>query len=166
MPRRYQRKTAKASWTSEALQAALLAIESGRAVPEVSRSFGIARATLQGRHRTGNVSKPQLGRRPLFSAEQEIELLNKVITLLKLFYGIWPSQIKQSAYTFTRLNNIKNPFKDENETAGRDWLKGFLRLNPQIRLRKPKSTSVNRVTAFNKAEMEILRKSWQFNGQI
>lgn len=50
---------------------------------------------------------------------------------------------------------MENRFKEEKGSAGRDWLEGFLRRNPQIRLRKPESTSVNRVTAFNKEEIGI-----------
>ncbi|KAG5889980.1 hypothetical protein JTB14_020268 [Gonioctena quinquepunctata] len=70
MPRNYKRKTDRASWTSATLQEALVAIENGRAVREVSRSFAIPGATLQDRRRNGKVAKGQLGRCPVFSQEQ------------------------------------------------------------------------------------------------
>lgn len=155
MPRTYTRKTTRASWTSETLQAALAAIENGRAVREVSRSFAIPRATLQDRRRDGRVSKLPLGRRPVFTQEQERVLSKQIIHLAKLFFGITPAQVQQSASTFAKSNNLENRFKEEKGLAGRDWLEGFLRRNPEIRLRKPESTSINRVTAFNKDEIGI-----------
>lgn len=155
MPRTYKRKTTRGSWTSETLQEALAAIENGRHLREVSRSFAIPRATLQDRRRNGRVAKVQLGRRPVFTQKQERELAEQIINLSKLFFGITPAQIQQSAYTFAQSNNLNNPFKEEKGSAGRDWLEGFLRRNPHISLRKPESTSVNRVTAFNKEEIGL-----------
>ncbi|KAG5864991.1 hypothetical protein JTB14_029921 [Gonioctena quinquepunctata] len=84
MPRNYKRKTDRASWTSATLQEALAAIENGRAVGEVSRSSAIPRATLQDRRRNGKVAKGQLGRRPVFSREQELS--EQIINYSKLFF--------------------------------------------------------------------------------
>ncbi|KAG5870158.1 hypothetical protein JTB14_032450 [Gonioctena quinquepunctata] len=89
-------KLIRASWTSATLQEALAAIENGRAVREVSRSFVIPRATLQDRRRNGKVAKGQLGRRPVFSREQESELSEQIINLSKLFFGITAAEINQA----------------------------------------------------------------------
>lgn len=167
MPRTYRRKSHRACWSSEALQAALKAIENGRYIREVSRTFAIPRATLQDHRKNKRVSKPQLGRRPVFTQQQERELSEQIINLSKFIFGITAAQIQHSAYTFSELNHLENRFNEENKSAGRDWLEGFLRRNPQVRLRKPESTSVNRVTAFNKEEMGLFFwKPKHSNGKI
>lgn len=72
-----------------------------------------------------------------------------------MFFGITPKQIKQCAYAYATKNNIKNTISISTEEAGWDWLKGFLKRNPGISLRKPEPTSVNRVTAINKTEISL-----------
>jgi transposase-like protein len=71
MSRLYTRKTEKAKWTAEQLQAAILAINSGRKIRDVGRSFGIAESTLRGRLKNQDYGKSKLGRIPIFSYEVE-----------------------------------------------------------------------------------------------
>ncbi|KAF2881234.1 hypothetical protein ILUMI_24939 [Ignelater luminosus] len=47
------------------------------------------------------------------------------------------------------------PFKEKKKSVGDDWLQGFLKRNPQVCLRKPEATSINRITAFNKKEVTL-----------
>ena len=110
IPRIYKRRTNKAAWTAETLQAALEAVNGGRALREVARAFSITRGTLQDRIKSGNRHKPQLGRRSVFSQAQENELAEQVLNLSKIFLGVTRSSIMRSAYIFASLNNIKNPF--------------------------------------------------------
>ncbi|XP_074096377.1 uncharacterized protein LOC141525711 [Cotesia typhae] len=39
--------------------------------------------------------------------------------------------------------------------AGKDWYYGFIKRHPEISLRKPEATSLNRITAFNPDELSI-----------
>lgn len=153
MPRKYRRKTTRGSWTEQTLKAALNDIENGRSLRQVSIAFGIPRSTLQDHRRAGNFSKLSLGRKPVFSKDEENELLLQVIKLGQLFYGITPLEIKKCAYAYAHKNNLKHPFT--NEAAGRDWLEGFIKRNPRISLRKPEAISVNRIQAFNKQEVTL-----------
>lgn len=50
---------------------------------------------------------------------------------------------------------IKHPFVKANKVAGRDWLERFLKRNPEISVRKPQPTSINKLAAFNKDEVSI-----------
>lgn len=70
---KYSRTTEKAKWNSEQLESAMNAIENGRKVREVARSFGIPRSTLRKRRSTGDFSNPSLGRKPLVSKNQETD---------------------------------------------------------------------------------------------
>ena len=39
--------------------------------------------------------------------------------------------------------------------AEKDWFYGFKKRHPNISLRKPESTSINRITAFNETEVKM-----------
>lgn len=155
MPRKYIRKTNRGTWSAENLKAALKAIENGRSQREVAKAFNIPRATLQDHIKCGSPSKIPLGRKPIFTTAEEKELTDQVIKLGKLFYGITPLEIQRCAYTYAVKNKLKHPFSPTHEKAGRDWLEGFLRRNSTISLRKPESTSANRIEAFNKEEVTL-----------
>lgn len=155
MVRRHVRTTEKAKWTSEQLKAAITAIQNGRAIREVAKSFGIPRSTIQKRMKTNNTGAPSMGRHSVFDGEQEKTLADHAIYLSKLFYGISRNEIKNCAYHFAERNNMKCPFNSIKKSAGDDWLQGFLKRNPQVSLRKPEATSINRLTAFNKTEVNL-----------
>lgn len=102
-------------------------------------------------------SNPSLGRRPVFTAEVENEMAEQIKFLAKIFHGCTAIQIRKIVYQYAEIHNIKHNFNDETQMAGRDWLEGFLRRN-KISVRKPEATSVNRITAFNKTEVEVFFK--------
>lgn len=66
MPRNYVRKTERSNWTEDQLKAAITAVQSGRAIREVWRSFNIAESTLRGKLKD-NEKKTKLGRNPVFT---------------------------------------------------------------------------------------------------
>ena len=44
---------------------------------------------------------------------------------------------------------------EESKEAGKDWLYGFLKRNPEISVRCREATSVNRILAFNSQEIKL-----------
>ncbi|XP_046681325.1 MFS-type transporter clz9-like [Homalodisca vitripennis] len=64
-----------------------------------------------------------------------------------------PIELRRLAYDFATKLNLKNNFDTEKKLAGKDWLYGFLRRNPEIRLREPDNTSINRIPSFNEEEV-------------
>ena len=74
MPRNYKRRTERASWSADMKDPAITAIRSGRTTREVSKTFNIARSTLQKRLKNNNTSDSSLGRLLVFSKDQEEEL--------------------------------------------------------------------------------------------
>lgn len=155
MPRTYHRQTEKGTWKCDQLKAAITAVRNGRSVREVSRAFNIPRSTLQKRLKQDSDAGPSLGRKPVFSIEEENFLAQHVIHLSKLFYGISRQEIKKCAYEYAVKNHLPCPFNKDSKCAGDDWLWGFMKRNPSIALRKPEATSINRITAFNKEEVAI-----------
>jgi hypothetical protein len=154
MPRTYIRKTEKSKWTEEDLKTVIAAIQSGRKIREVRRSYNIPEATLRDKLKTNVNTKMKLGRKPVFSSEQEAVIKSHVIKLANMFFGITPIELRRLAYHFAEANNIKHRFDKELNMAGHDWLELFLKRHPEISLRKPEGTSQNRISAFNKTEVD------------
>lgn len=50
---------------------------------------------------------------------------------------------------------ISHPFNKVAEKAGWDWLYSFLERHPQLSLREPEATSLNRIKGFNKTEVKL-----------
>lgn len=161
MPRKYTRKTTKASWTKEQLEAALNAIANGLPERQAATKFNIPRSTLQDRRKNKNISTPSLGRNPIFSPQAENELAGQVKKLANLYFGLTMKEVKRCAFIYAKSNNIQTPFNQEKEEAGKDWVAGFMSRH-SIVLRKPEGTSINRITAFNREEVSILWKNLRF----
>ncbi|KAB0795413.1 hypothetical protein PPYR_12252 [Photinus pyralis] len=155
---KYQRKTERRNFSQASLDSALDAIEKGRKIRAVARDFGIHEATLR-RHlgikrKIKDRKSETLGRAPIFSKEQEREIAEQVKSLARLFFGITPTELRQVAYKYAEINHIKHRFNKETAMAGPDWFRSFLKRNSVISLRKPEGTSVSRVSAFNKLEVD------------
>lgn len=153
MPRNRTRTTDKASWTEDQLTAALAAIRDGEKIRAIGRRFGIHEATLRKRLKLGLVGGPSMGRKAVFTKAQETEIASHLLLLAKLFYGVTLTELRRIAFEFADKNNIKHNFNEATKLAGKDWAQGFMRRNPQLSLRKPEATSINRILSFNKNEI-------------
>nr|CAH7746887.1 unnamed protein product [Callosobruchus chinensis] len=172
MPRNYQRKTEKCSGNPEKLKKALNEIRNGRKIREVGRAFNIPESTLRKQMRAENPGEARLGRKAVFSPEIESQLKEYVLTLAKLFYGLTPKELRQLAFKYTEEHKIKHGFPSNKQAAGKDWLYGFLRRNPEIKLRQPEGTSINRIASFNSestkkffANLKVLMDRYHFPPQ-
>lgn len=90
--------------------------------------------------------------KPVFTQKQEAMLVEYLLKLDAMFYGLDRTDLSILAYEFAEKNRINHPFKGGR--AGEQWLQNFVRRNPQIRLRKPEATSIARAKAFNKTTVE------------
>jgi hypothetical protein len=96
-----------------------------------------------------------LGTKPLLTAALEKELADHVLLLAKIFFGMTQTELRRLAFEIAERSGIQNNFNKNERLAGVDWLNGFLKRNPGISLRKPETTGMNRITAFNKEEVYI-----------
>nr|CAH7764117.1 unnamed protein product [Callosobruchus chinensis] len=172
MPRNYQRKTEKCSWDPEKLKKALNEIRNGSKIREVGRAFNIPESTLRKQMRAENPGEARLGRKAVFSPEIESQLKEYVLTLAKLFYGLTPKELRRLAFKYAEEHKIKHGFPSNKQAAGKDWLYGFLRRNPEIKLMQPEGTSINRIASFNSestkkffANLKVLMDRYHFPPQ-
>lgn len=153
MPRNTQRTTEKAQWTSDALLTAIAAVKSGVSIRRAAKDHSIPFSTLQERIKSADVTGPRLGRKAVFSPEQEASIVKQLITLSNMYYGLTPLQLRKVAFEYAEKLNIPNTFDKTSKLAGKDWLAGFLNRNPSLSVRKPEATSLNRIKSFNKEEV-------------
>lgn len=97
--------------------------------------------------------KCQLGRKPIFTTELGKEIADHVLELARLYYGLTPIKLRKLIFEFAEAKNVNHTFNTDKKLAGKDWLRLFLKRNPQITLRQPEGTSLNRIAAFNKKEL-------------
>jgi hypothetical protein len=57
-------------------------------------------------------------------------------------------------YECNERNLIKHKFNTFSKLAGKDWVNGFMKINPEFSLRKLEVTSINRILAFNEDEVK------------
>lgn len=151
MPRNYKRSTNKAAWSVNELNQAIDQLKSGRmSLRQASRSYGIPKTTLQKRSKSNIISNPNMGRKTIFTAEQENDLVDHIITLSKLFHGISVIELRRMVYEYADANTVSHNFDASTKLAGMDWFYEFRKRHPNISLRKPEATSMARVQGFNR----------------
>ena len=150
------------------LRAVKAVVAVGQSCRAAAKDFGIDHVTLSRyckkiRSRATEPSNPafqlQVGykkNRMVFSEMQEMQLVEYVDKVAKLYYGLSPKEIRKLAYEFAGANNVNMPGKwSECETAGADWFTGFLRRHPQLSIRTPEATSLGRATSFNSVNVSL-----------
>lgn len=94
---------------------------------------------------------PNYAVKKIFSNELEETLEQYLINCSKMCYGLDTMATRHLAYDMAKFHklNIPKPWA-ERQMAGIDWLYGFRKPHPEIRLRKPEACSLSRATSFNR----------------
>ncbi|XP_050516998.1 uncharacterized protein LOC126891753 [Diabrotica virgifera virgifera] len=90
----------------------------------------------------------------VFSPEQEKALVDHLIGMDKLFFGLSYLELRSLAFQYAEINKTPNNFHKQNCLAGKDWLYLFLKRHPQLTLRTPENTSAARASGFNKVSVD------------
>lgn len=130
-------------------------VNRGMPVKTAARIFKLPRMSLKRRvtdkNKVAKLDKKTLGsRHPVFSPEQEQELVKHILDFESRMYGLTTRDLRQLAYQLAEKNRIPHPFSHVEKAAGKDWLSGFRRRHREISLRCPEATSAARARAFNK----------------
>lgn len=72
-----------------------------------------------------------------------------------------PARLRRLVFNYAEQHNISHNFNREKGLAGKDWLYGFLKRAPEIRLRQPEGTSLNRIASFNKDAVNVFYSNLQ-----
>lgn len=146
------------NWNELDLKRAVMAVTVNKmSQKKAATTYNIPRETLR-RHLKKLVSHPdqgvakELGRKPLLTANQELELSNMLQDMEARMYGLSSSDVRSLVFSFCQKNNIITPFKVETELAGKGWFQRFMGRHPELSLRVPEPTSIQRVIGFNQAK--------------
>ena len=130
--------------TKTALEDAYRAVkDNGRSMRGAATDFGVSYSTLRRRVlRPGDyVEKLPRGYKPLFSIQEEKELVNHVSMFAEYGYGYTISELAELA---SELGVEKGYIK---EPLSRSWVQRFLKRNPELRLDRPRPLDIYRAKA-------------------
>ncbi|KAJ3616588.1 hypothetical protein MTP99_017334, partial [Tenebrio molitor] len=148
--------SSQASWESEAMAEAIKAVKEGNMpFQTASKLYNIPRNTLKRRVLDKNKDAKNeiklLGSiRPVFTSDQEMEIVQHIEEMETRFYGFTKKELRSLAYQLAEKNGLNHNFNKESQLAGEHWLKGFRDKHPNVSLRTPEATSAARARAFNK----------------
>ena len=142
-------------WTDIDLERAVGAIQRGDfSLSEASRIYGVPKGTLS-RHMTGknkvsNLNVKVHGRVKTFSTELETELVDHLLTLESMYFGLRIDEVRKLAFELAESNGIMHSFNKESGMAGKKWFYSFLKRHPELSIRTPEATSIARSQGFNR----------------
>lgn len=151
----YRRKTARYPMTPEIFNKAKSLLQSGLSKRGAAKEVGFSEATLRKRLKM-DCGVRKLGRfNPSFNAQQELEILDHVAYLERMFCGLTITSLRKLAFEYARVNNIPNRFSQKTEMAGKDWASTFLR-KYKLSLRKPLlKGKLTQTIEFEKMQVEL-----------
>lgn len=104
---------------------------------------------------TTGVSMGYIAHNKVFSGEQEQQLTKYLIRCADIYFGFSPKEVRKLAFELTTKYNLKRPATWlENEMAGEEWFRSFMKRNPALSVRVAQATSLARATSFNKTNVE------------
>ncbi|KAF0295355.1 hypothetical protein FJT64_007088 [Amphibalanus amphitrite] len=81
----------------------------------------------------------------------------------RIFHGITSQDLRHLAYDLAEHLNLTHQFDKSSKMAGMEWLRGFMKRNPDVNVRVPEPTSISRVTAFRKSEVQRFYENLGYN---
>ncbi|KAJ8865586.1 hypothetical protein PR048_033106 [Dryococelus australis] len=94
-------------------------------------THGIPRRTLRNYLQSGSRQKIK-GRDPISSIGHELELCNRILRLSDVGMLLISDILKRTVVSFCELNGLKHLFNPNTASAGKKWLKLFLRRHPNV----------------------------------
>lgn len=96
----------------------------------------------------------------MFSFEQENDLVAYIVKCVQRYYGLTITDVRELAFQYAlKLKNLKQlkeiPSNWKTGIAGWKWYYNFMKRHRELALRTPEQTSLNRVKAFCKDNVEM-----------
>ena len=168
---RHRKDTSKkGGWNPEDMERAINEVlKNNMPVRTAAATFSIDRSTLKRRLEIVRKGEPlktssySTSSMKVFTNEEELQLEMYCIEASKMGYGLSTAKLRSLAYEYAvkldkRFPHTRqgrpNPWLERKE-AGLDWQRAFLRRHPDLSIRKPEATSIGRMSAFNKHNVEL-----------
>ncbi|GFS21218.1 transposase [Elysia marginata] len=165
MVREYKRKTDRGTFCREDMQAAVddvinKEVSLRKAASEHNVNYKTLSRYVEMKIKTDIPENHSFGyqkTRQVFTEEVENELVDYLIAASKIFHGLTMEELRELAYELAEANKITMPDSwAMNKKAGIEWARGFVgRHGADISLRSPEATSLQRMSSFNKHNVNM-----------
>ncbi|XP_072381731.1 uncharacterized protein [Diabrotica undecimpunctata] len=135
-------------------------LEDNMGYRKASKLYAIPQTTLERKVKEARekglsskeAAEKRLGRfKTVFSEAQGNELVDYILYLEEILFGLSLTDLRKLAFDLAVKNHIPHVFNEDKKMAGKHWLYGFLRRQPQLALRNPEKNSLARAKDFNRA---------------
>ncbi|KAK9729895.1 CENP-B N-terminal DNA-binding domain [Popillia japonica] len=111
MPRKYQRRSNRSSWTEENLQIAVERVKNNSLnANQASKMYNIPYRTIKSRFDSNTMTKRILGKHPSLSYENDIRLVTHIKRLQQFGFAPTASHVHSIAYNFAKSIGKENIF--------------------------------------------------------
>ncbi|XP_050562232.1 jerky protein homolog-like [Spodoptera frugiperda] len=162
MPRVRVRKTSRGQIDLSKYKDAYEEVKTGGSLRKSAEKHGLNHCSLlryiRKRDVSGEQENPDMGYKAhnrVFNEVQERELSKYLIRCADIYFGLPKKEVRKLAYELVVKYNLSRPKTwDDNELAGEEWFRMFMRRNPELSLRAAQATSLSRATSFNKTNVD------------
>lgn len=113
-------KRKKCTYSPRRMKAAVERVLAGDKLRPTALAFEVPVMSLHDHvRRHGTNYRPRLGKKPVFTQEQEDDIRDHILKLSNSFYGLTPMELKRLVFEYAEINNIKTPFNKEKKLPGR-----------------------------------------------
>lgn len=127
------------------MRLAVTAVAGGMKVGEASRTYNIPVRTLKRRIEKNDFTKGRMGPASTLGDEAEKKMVAHIKKLQRFGFSPTMDDVREMAFRLAEKLHIQHKFNKEEEKAGYDWLKSFLRRNPDLSIRKAEGLSRSRM---------------------
>jgi DDE superfamily endonuclease/Tc5 transposase DNA-binding domain len=154
MPRKYKRKSNRASWTQQDLTGAKYSVENlGYSLRKAASFHGVPVSTLRDRLKKQCFEKKTMGSSCYLGDHVETQLAEHIVKLQEAGFAPTRQIVKEMAYTLANKLSLPMKFNPTKEAAGDHWFLSFMERNQNLSLRKSHGLSLDRAQGLNKDEV-------------
>ena len=119
-----------------------------------SKMYSVPRNTLR-RRVCSNENLPKFGQHTTFSLEVENQLVEHLLKLDAIGYGLTYKELRSLVYRYAFSNGMKHPFNNDLQMAGKEWVRGFLSRHQNLSLRVAETLSYARAKGMCKEKVSV-----------
>lgn len=163
MPRKRIRKTSRGESDILSYNNAYDEVKLGASLRQAAEKYGVNYVSLlrykrkmeaaneDDQGQVENVSMGYVAHNRVFSEDQERQLAKYLIRCADIYFGLSTKEVRKMAFELTVKYNLNAPSKwQDNEMAGEEWFRSFMKRNPELSVRAAQATSLSRATSFNR----------------
>lgn len=148
---RQQRQRKNGNWTDEQLRCAMAAVDDGKTMKKAAEENNIPYSSFRD-HCYGKTRSRRRGVQGVLTPEEEKELVDYLVKMCDLGFGLSPSALKMKVYEITK--NRFTPFRDGIPGGG--WMRWFRHRHPELTVRAAQGLESARARALCPENVQTL----------